>query len=399
MRVTLKSTASWSSLGWLMPLAFLALPDCGFQSGTSCLDGNTNVQAGCHPRSGALFCDIEKVLLGNPHCASDREIEHGIRRTQAAVALTRNQKSNIVLDYSPAAIQAQGCTDGRPVAVVYECPFPDGCPVCVNCSNYAPSDVNAVCAAKCEDLFDLTLQPDGKLRPGVPPDPLTVAFCEAHARASTNAGTTCFADACMDAGTEDVANPAFVDPRRDPEKVEWRDLLGVSASGNTLTRTEPDTGGFDRGAASVQSITTGDGYVEFTVTETNLGRAFGLSSGAADDNDLDRTLAGIGFAVRLGAAGGVFVSQSGTPAGDPNVPLAQYSAGDRIRVTVTDNLDDPHTASIAYYLIPESCAGPHCEGMPLLPPPYTSAPYPFRADASIRHQGGTLTDVRIVRIK
>jgi len=53
-------------------------------------------------------------------------------------------------------------------------------------------------------------------------------------------------------------------------------------------------------------------------------------------------------------------------------------------------------------LIPAACSGAACTGMQLRPtasdPPLVGA-YPFRVDASLREQGATLADARLVRIK
>jgi hypothetical protein len=146
----------------------------------------------------------------------------------------------------------------------------------------------------------------------------------------------------------------------------------------------------------VQSITRGDGYVEFTATETNLARALGLSSGAGPDTVY--TIEGIDYAVRLGALGNIGIHELGVevPPPGPN-GFGVYGPGDRIRITVTDNLDG--TANVAYYLIPAACsAGPSCTGTLLRSAP-TPVSYPLRVDASLRNQFATLTRVKMVRIK
>src|SRR6266705_3801234 len=60
-----------------------------------------------------------------------------------------------------------------------------------------------------------------------------------------------------------------------PQNVAWTSTVGVSASGNNLTKTAAD--GWGNGAAfSTQTLTSGDGYVEFTVSEANTYRFCGL---------------------------------------------------------------------------------------------------------------------------
>jgi hypothetical protein len=61
------------------------------------------------------------------------------------------------------------------------------------------------------------------------------------------------------------------------EPVVWTNAVGVSVSGNNLSKTA--AAGWDAGAASVQTIRDGYGYVEFTATETDTHRMCGLSYG------------------------------------------------------------------------------------------------------------------------
>lgn len=409
MRDSLKSNMTWSSLGWLVPLAFLALPDCGFPGRG---DPDPNLERGDLPHRAVVFCDIEQheVHLRPPRCATALDLQLSNPLQAAAVALARGNNQFVGLDYRPEAPAERGltCPTGTPVAITFHNRFPHGTPVCLNADVIGPGlpypDADAACVAECYDRFGE--YHGGTLYPDNPPSPETQLFCSQHARASTNAKGSpwshfSFLGACTDAGNLPTD---FLDPRRIPEPVHWRDKVGVVASGgfsNTLTRTIADSGAFDAGAASIQSITTGDAYVEFTATETNTGRACGLSSGAADDDspDLDATLTGIGFAVRLGALGNIFIQENGTPVPgpDPSGSFGMYSAGDRIRLTVTDNLNG--TASIAYRLIPPACsAGPLCDGT-LLRSGAGPALYPFRVDASFRTPGATLTRVEMVRIK
>ena len=361
----------WKSVaGWLAPLAYLALPNCSF-----------NPSGVLPPVRNGIYCDIERP--GGRRCATATDLAMGIRRSEAALALVEGRTSHIVLDDSPAALAA--CS-GQPQAVEYASDFPKGTPKCVNCADEVGpgktfADERAACVAVCVELF-----------------PGEDVACGEGSRLSTNANAPCgdavFQDACLSSGMED---PAFQDPRRTPEPVEWRDLVlatpGTPAS--SLVKTGPGTGAFDAGAASVQSLTGGDGYVEFTAVQVDTARACGLSAGAGPDTDA--TLDTIGFAVRLSPAGDVFIHENGVEqvSGQPNNVFATYATGDRIRVAFRDNFDD--TATIVYSLIPASCVGPTCVGMPLR----TAGPaaYPLRVDASLRTPGAVLDDVRLVRIK
>jgi hypothetical protein len=388
-------TKAWSSLAWLAPLAFLALPNCTFHSpGIS--PGN-NVFPGTRPRTSAIFCDIEQPL--GRHCATAADLATGIPLGHAAVALARGETGNIGLDFSADALARCG---GSPEAVTFRCAFPEGCPVCVKCLEAigpppaGHSDANALCAARCEDFFG-PVDSQGNIIPDNPPDPSVRQFCEARAHVSTNAPVDdCAGGACTTAG---MLRPDYADPRRAGEPAAWQDLVGVTTSGvfsNTLTRTVAGTGNFDAGADSTQLITHGDGYVQFVLSDATTARAAGLSGAAAPD--VDATLDTIGFAVRLTPQGDVFLHESGVELVGPNAngSFATYAAGDAIRVSVTDNGDG--TASVSYRLVPAAClADSGCLGTLLRTTGPT--PYPFRVDASLRTQGATLTDVRLVRIK
>jgi hypothetical protein len=361
-----------SLAGWLAPLAYLALPNCTFDGSGVPVDP---------PLSNGIYCDVERP--GGRRCATATDLAMGIRLSEAALALVEGRTSHIGIDDSPAALAA--CS-GQPQAVEFASDFPKGIPKCVNCADQVGSgktfaDELAACVQVCVELF-----------------PGEEAACAAGSRLSTNAGAPCgdpaFQSACLAAGMED---PAFQDPRRTLEPVEWRDLV-LAAPGtpaNSLVKTGPGSGGFDAGAASVQLAARGDGYVEFTAVQVDTARAGGLSAGAGADTD--PTLDGIGFAVRLSPAADVFIHESGVEqvSGQPNNVFATYTSGDRIRVAFRDNFDG--TATITYSLIPAACVGPTCVGMTLR----TAGPaaYPLRVDASLRTPGAVLDDVRLVHVR
>jgi hypothetical protein len=374
LHVSLKST-----LGWLGLAAFLTLPNCTLDR--SVIVPPARFNPGTQPWDSAIFCDVESQAVAR-HCASPAEVSTGIPLAQAAVALVKGQSDNVGLDYSPAAIAAAGCAPGQPVAITFLSPFPEGISKCLNCGGVIGpvyTDVNAACVDVCRDM-------------NFGGDAFCADSTKIH-RASTNAGS-CFAGAC----TGNALSSSFVDPRRAPEPVNWTSLVGVATSGadsNTLTRTAASTGAFDAGAASTQFITRGDGYVEFTASETNTGRMCGLSTGGPPDPDPSSN--DLGFAITLTAIGGVRIFESGVVVDGPNpdTTFASYASGDRLRVSVADNFDG--TGRITYSLIPASCAGAGCDGMVLRT--VSGAAYPLRVDATFNQQGGTLTDVRIVRIK
>lgn len=406
MRDYRKSTVKRSSLGWLLPLAFLALPDCSFDGRPQ---PDPNLDRGDAPHRAVLFCDIEQRQAHPRRCATDVDLALGTRLESAALSLTRDTNQYVALDYRPQAAAESGlsCSPGTPVAITFYDPFPRGTPLCLNASQvlgpgHTYADANAACLAACLDKFGS--YDNGTFLPDNPPTWGNVIYCSQYARASTNVGQPwvnfAFLGACTEAG---AVRADFVDPRRVPEAVHWRDKIGTKTSGsasNTLYRTAAETGEFDAGAASVQSITQGDAYVEFTATETATARALGLSVGAASSAtpDADPTIAGIGYAVRLGLLGNIDIQEGGVDVPPPGPGgFGQYSAGDHIRIALKDNLDG--TASISYYWIPAACSSsPSCTGT-LLRSGAGPAPYPFRADASIRTQNATLGDIEMVRIK
>src|SRR5262249_54253834 len=69
---------------------------------------------------------------------------------------------------------------------------------------------------------------------------------------------------------------------------------GVSVSGNSLTKNVATAWG-NSGASSTQSITSGDGYVEFTPGALGTLRAIGLSHGDSNQDQTD-----IDYAIVLG---------------------------------------------------------------------------------------------------
>src|SRR5439155_13779019 len=78
------------------------------------------------------------------------------------------------------------------------------------------------------------------------------------------------------------------------EAVLWTQLVNVTAVGNSLRKTAGCEGCEDAGAVSSQTITSGDGFVEFTASETTTIRAAGLSHA-----NTDTTSADIDFAIKL----------------------------------------------------------------------------------------------------
>jgi hypothetical protein len=379
----LQQSSRHLSGGWFSFWAavLLILPNCGFSSSAS---PNPNLDPGTAPHSGAVFCDFEVTR----RCATPEDLIMGTRMASAAVALVAGQgNSTIGLLDSPAALADCG---GSPAAIVFKDKFPRGTSVCVNCGEVIPAlhaNAAAVCQARCHDTVGST-STDGTFFPQNPPSAETVAFCNNFVHVSTNVPLNgCFGSVCTTAG---MLLEDFADPRRIPEGVDWVNLNGVSASGGTLTRTAPTTGFSDAGASSSQLIARGDGYLEFTATETTTARTAALSSGPPPAtltfNDMD-------FGLLLLDTGEILALENGLSVGN----FGLYVAGDKFRLKVRDNFDG--TGSVSYARI----IGPCVDGSPCNEAVFhTSAnpiTYPVRVDAMFREQGGTITDARIVRIR
>ena len=381
----------------LCTLVLLGLPACCFCPGSATLP-LPNLNPGDAPYDTAVFCDIEQQQPGGTlpnmrRCATDSDISGGVPLAEAAIALNNGSTGMIGLDYSPAALAV--CS-GMPQAVVFYGVFPQGYASCVNANdvgssgNYGTAD--ALCVAQCEDFF-ATTDAQGNVIPNSPPDPATVAWCAAHAHASTNfpelpATPNPYTGACSAAGMFDTA---FGDPRKLPEPIVWENLVGTSASGSTLTKTA-GTANFDSGGVSTQTIDVADGYVEFTAPDNTTAKIVGLTTGPPGA-DTDASANALNFGVGLSFNGQVFVYENGNAIG----PLGAYLAGDRFRVTVHDNFDG--TATVSFSTVTGTCnPGSACNETVFSTGTMTGA-YPFHVDASLYSPGTTITNVQIVRIE
>jgi hypothetical protein len=391
MRELPKSKTTWMKVG-LGGVPLLVLAACQV---VNIPDGVVflNLERGPTPHSSVVFCDIENSAKVR-RCATAADQAMGVRLAAAAVALNTGQMSEIGLDESP---EARARCNGEPEAVFFRGAFPDGLPVCLNCSVIGPSahyhTPAAMCAAQC---LDVSGQFDGSTE-----DPAVTAVCQ-RSGASTNWGSICLTGVCP---TGDTLSPTFADPRRLPEAVAWGNLIGVTANVNSITKTAGAAGGvFDAGAASTQRIARGDAYVEFSANEKNRSHVIGFSTIPAGCAfpcaDTDPSLQDVGFSISLNLDGRFYVIESGVLAMGPdfNGSFGTYSAGERFRVTVHDNSDG--TASVTYSRITGTCVpGSPCNENAFLTRSGGPAQYPLRIDASFRELNATLADVRVVRIQ
>ena len=148
----------------------------------------------------------------------------------------------------------------------------------------------------------------------------------------------------------------------------WTAPVGVSVDGRDITKTAPENQ-FNAGAVSLNTIPSGDGYVEFRAADESSFVAAGLSSGNSNQG-----LGDIDFAIHLNPTGGVTIFEGGVNVA--SVP--PYHAGDVFRVQVSGGV-------VTYY-----------RNRVLL---YTSAgtpTYPLLLDASIRTPGASILGARLV---
>jgi hypothetical protein len=392
MRDFLKSGGRWLSVGWFWPLVLLALPNCALP--VSGIAGPPPAfDPGPSPHD-AIMCDIRVPPPASPDdCATEQDANLLPSMSHAAINLNEGQGQSVVVDFSPDALTA--CNQ-LPRKVTFQGPFPDGSSICINCATQIPlvyPDNNAACAAKCIDLINQMVV--------IPADVNVQQFCSTpiNAHVSTNFNVPCFTGACN--------NPAFGDPRRFPEALKWAFADGTSAQQNTLTRTKATTAGspYDAGDASdpSQLVTTGDSWVDFSASETNLGHAIGFATGSADG---DSSLADIDFAAILDSDGFLYIALKGvlldgmTGTGVGGKAFGQYSVTEHFRIHATDHHDGTATMSLGR-LTQQCVPGFQCLGevtvfMQADVDPHPS--YPFRVDASFNAQGASLLFVNLMRI-
>ena len=125
------------------------------------------------------------------------------------------------------------------------------------------------------------------------------------------------------ADAQGVATITNDDAAAGAQPVTWTSLVGVTASGNSLT--DIAATGTNAGAASTQRITSGDGYVEFAASETTTNRLLGLSNGNTDASYPD-----VDFGIALGAGAPIYVVEKGVNRGR----FGTYQSGDIFRVAV-----------------------------------------------------------------
>jgi hypothetical protein len=423
MRDFLNSGCRWLRTGWFFAFVLLALPNCGLNTrGNHVGEPQGDCQpeeecpAPCEPpdpecpsvppkafepgpnATNAIMCDISKPEDEDvDYCATQAEIDDdvNISNTQAATALSTGKTRSFVLDWSDASLNECG---GKPKKIEMFGPYPQGLTLCLNCGSQIPSvyatPVKA-CIAKCKDLVNA----------GTIPAEGTDAFCLANTKTSTNYDKDICYEGVCDNGTP-LPPGSFIDPRLTQEPVKWVDHIGTDDTGvdnNTLTRIAPTTGqtiaDFNAGAASAQTILSGDAWIEFGAPEVDRDRVLSVRASCADASncpDADPSLDAFGFGLDMNLDGQVYVVES-APALMIFGPFGPYTPTERYRVRVRDNHNG--TATISYSRIVGVCApGTECTEDVFFTSVATP-PYPLRVDTSFHLQGGTLSNVTIVRIK
>jgi hypothetical protein len=387
MRRYLQSRPRWLQAGWLFPLVLLALPNCilpAYEYLEAFDPGETE-------QTSAVMCDIPKYrpFNANVDCATPAEELHLKSTAHAAIGLAEGDSDSLVLDYSPESLTQ--CS-GRPKKVIFHGPYPSGSWLCLNCeTQIGPDkkyvDAPAVCVAKC---IDLTNAGDDQPAEGA------LKYCEANAKVATNFTETCYKGACFSALMPD---PTFDDPRRHQEPVAWDvDKNGFAqAVDNTVGKPEmtpePVDGMFDSGAASVQTIESGDAWIEFEAKETLVSHVLGVSN--ADLPVAGLKLENIAFALSLNYDdSNIYVLENGVN-GDP---VGKYAPEERFRLLITDNHDG--TAKVSYLRLQAGCKdGVPCLNTEIAPPSTTTISYPLRVFAMFRERPAQLTNVTMVYIK
>ncbi len=168
----------------------------------------------------------------------------------------------------------------------------------------------------------------------------------------------------------------------------WTDGSNVAISGDSLSKTGTNSA-WDAGAISTNSIESGDGFVEFTATETDKARIAGLANG-----NTDNSLSDIEFGIELRSDGVVEIFESGTSRGT----AGSYSSGDRLRVELKAGIVKYYVNGSAVYTSGVTPTYPlrvvrYLKNGAVLYTSSTSPSYPLHGEAAMYSVGGTLVDV------
>ncbi|HEY2987869.1 MAG TPA: SBBP repeat-containing protein [Candidatus Binatia bacterium] len=148
------------------------------------------------------------------------------------------------------------------------------------------------------------------------------------------------------------------------QPVVWTNLVGTAASGNSVQKINCD--GCPSGATSQQQMSSGDGYVEFTISEFS-GRAVGLSNG-----NPGTTWEEIDFSFGLWADHGLDIHENGVYRTETT-----YAVGDVLRIAIEGGVVKYYKNGALFYT---SAIAPA---------------YPLLLDTTFFTPGGTVTNAMI----
>jgi hypothetical protein len=151
------------------------------------------------------------------------------------------------------------------------------------------------------------------------------------------------------------------------QNVIWTNGVNVSVNGNSLQKTGGCGGCTDAGAVSQQQITSGNGYVEFTASETTTQRALGLSTGNSNNARSE-----IDFAIMLWQGNNAEIYEN-----DVYRAGTSYTMGDVFRIAVESGVVKYYKNGSVFYT---SAFAPG---------------YPSLVDTSLWSAGSSLTNVVI----
>ena len=122
------------------------------------------------------------------------------------------------------------------------------------------------------------------------------------------------------------------------QSVSWTNPINVTPTGNSIQKTSGCDGCEDAGSSSLQQILSGDGYLEFTASETTTLRFVGLSVG-----DTGTASAEIRFAIKL-ESGIAEVRESGTAR-----TTTGFVSGDVFRIAVESGVVKYYKNGVLFY--------------------------------------------------
>jgi len=156
------------------------------------------------------------------------------------------------------------------------------------------------------------------------------------------------------------------------DDVIWSNEVNVNTIGNNISKSDGGSS-WNAGAVSTHSLTSGNGFVEATLTSNSGGVVFGLSKGDTDQNWTD-----IDFGASINANGFLYVLESGNLAFGPGPP---HTSGDIIRVEVSGSNVLYKKNGAIFYTSSVTVSG---------------ANYPFLVDTAIKTVGASLNNVEIL---